>query len=73
MDRLERYLRRHAKVPGWLDAYSARFVAEIARIQATHREGSVAEIGVPPNKIYLTREAYQGLYVAELRATLREG
>jgi len=46
MDRLEYYLRRHAKVPGWLDAYRARFIAEIARIQTMHRlGGSVAEIG----------------------------
>jgi hypothetical protein len=37
--------------------YSARFGAEIARVQATHWfEGSVAEIGVPSHKIYLTRE-----------------
>src|SRR5258708_1747898 len=54
MDRLERYLRRHAKVPGWLDPYSARFVAEIARIQATHRfEGSVAEIGVHMGRLFI--------------------
>jgi hypothetical protein len=54
MDRLERYLRRHAKVPGWLDAYSARFIAEIARIQATHRfEGSVAEIGVHMGRLFI--------------------
>jgi hypothetical protein len=54
MDRLERYLRHHAKVPGWLDAYSARFIAEIARIQAAHRfEGSVAEIGVQMGRLFI--------------------
>jgi hypothetical protein len=54
MDRLERYLRHHAKVPGWLDAYSARFIAEIARIQVAHRfEGSVAEIGVHMGRLFI--------------------
>jgi hypothetical protein len=54
MDRLQRYLRRHAKVPGWLDTYSARFIAEIARIQTAHRfEGSVAEIGVHMGRLFI--------------------
>jgi Methyltransferase domain len=54
MDRLEHYLRWHAEVSGWLDDYSARFVVEIARIQAAHGfKGSVAEIGVHMGRLFI--------------------
>jgi hypothetical protein len=54
MDRLEHYLRHHARVPGWLDNYSARFIAEIARIQAARGlKGSVAEIGVHMGRLFI--------------------
>jgi hypothetical protein len=54
MDKLERYLRHHARVPGWLDTYSARFISEIARIQAVHGlEGTVAEIGVHMGRLFI--------------------
>lgn len=54
MDRLEHYLRRHARIPGWLDDYSARFIAEIGRIQAARGlKGSVAEIGVHMGRLFI--------------------
>jgi hypothetical protein len=54
MDRLEHYLRHHAKVPGWLHDYSARFIVEIARIQAARGlKGSVAEIGVHMGRLFI--------------------
>lgn len=54
MDRLEHYLRRHARIPGWLDDYSARFIVEIGRIQAVRGlKGSVAEIGVHMGRLFI--------------------
>jgi hypothetical protein len=54
MDRVELYLRRFDQVPGWLDGYSARFIAEIGRIQRAHRfNGSVGEIGVHMGRLFI--------------------
>jgi hypothetical protein len=52
--RLAAYLRRHGAVPGWLDPYSARFIATIGGIQrraAIH--GGVAEIGVHEGRLFI--------------------
>ncbi|MEH2614388.1 acyltransferase family protein [Bradyrhizobium sp. AZCC 1693] len=47
MERQEHYLRRHAKVPGWLGSYAARFIAEFRRIWAINGlKGVAGEIGV---------------------------
>jgi Methyltransferase domain len=54
MDRIESYLRRHDEIPGWLDNYSARFIAELGRIQARRgTKGSVAEIGVHMGRLFI--------------------
>jgi Methyltransferase domain len=54
METVERYLLRQAKVPGWLDNYSARFVAEIGRIQAARQlKGAVGEIGVHMGRLFI--------------------
>src|SRR5690349_15610200 len=51
---LRRYLRRHGEIPGWLDDFSARFIAEIGRIQAERGvKGSVAEIGVHMGRLFI--------------------
>lgn len=52
--RLGRYLSRHAGVDGWLDPYSAAFIAEIGRIQlAAGVAGAVAEIGVHAGRLFI--------------------
>jgi len=54
MNGVDRYLRQHNKVPGWLDDYSARFIAELGRIQAArHFQGSVGEIGVHMGRLFI--------------------
>ena len=54
MSELHRYLNRHEEIPGWLDAYSARFIVELSRIQldAGHR-GGVGEIGVHMGRLFI--------------------
>lgn len=54
MSKLERYLKRHHEIPGWLDAYSARFIAEISHIQLeAGRRGGVGEIGVHMGRLFI--------------------
>src|SRR5437667_3569112 len=56
MERLERNLRRHAEVPGWLGSYAARFIAEFRRIRAINGLKEVAgEFGV-----HRSRQSEQG-------------
>src|SRR5689334_2943408 len=51
---LTRYLRQHHEIPGWLDDFSARFIAAIGRIQAERgAKGSVAEIGVHMGRLFI--------------------
>lgn len=53
-ERLQRYLKRGQRVEGWLDPYSARFIAELSRIQ---REagitGGVGEVGVHMGRLFI--------------------
>jgi hypothetical protein len=54
MSELARYLRQHDRVPGWLQGYSARFIAEIGRIQAQERiDGAATEIGVHMGRLFI--------------------
>jgi hypothetical protein len=54
MDKLTRYLRYGHRVRGWLDRYSATFIADLCRYQSEHGIfGSVAEIGVHMGRLFL--------------------
>ncbi|MGL4636639.1 MAG: class I SAM-dependent methyltransferase [Beijerinckiaceae bacterium] len=54
MDKLESYLRNHSAVPGWLDPYSASFIASLARIQReAGMTGPVVEIGVHMGRLFI--------------------
>jgi len=54
MNELPRYLQRHKRVPGWLNDYSARFIAEIGRIQLQEGvDGATAEIGVHMGRLFI--------------------
>jgi hypothetical protein len=54
MDPVEHYLRHHTRVPGWLDGFSARFIAEIGRIQGARQlKGAVGEIGVHMGRLFI--------------------
>jgi Methyltransferase domain len=54
MDKLARYLRHGHRVRGWLDRYSAIFIADLCRHQSEHGIfGSVAEIGVHTGRLFL--------------------
>jgi hypothetical protein len=51
---LAAYLKRHAAVPGWLDPYSARFIAALGRIQRrAGMHGGGAEIGVHEGRLFI--------------------
>jgi hypothetical protein len=51
---LAAYLRNHAKVPGWLDPYSAHFIATLGRIQnQAGIRGGGAEIGVHEGRLFI--------------------
>jgi hypothetical protein len=51
---LAAYLARHRSVPGWLDPYSARFIAAIGRIQIRSGiRGGGAEIGVHEGRLFI--------------------
>jgi hypothetical protein len=51
---LAAYLRNHASVPGWLDAYSANFIARLGRIQRrADIRGGGAEIGVHEGRLFI--------------------
>ena len=54
MKTLGQYLKGHRKVPGWLDAYSARFIAELSRLQLeADVHGGVGEIGVHMGRLFI--------------------
>jgi Methyltransferase domain len=54
MDKLARYLRYGHRVHGWLDRYSAIFIADLCRYQSGRGIfGSVAEIGVHEGRLFL--------------------
>ena len=54
MTKLEAYLRRQRAVEGWLDPYSARFIAAIGELQAREGvAGSVGEIGVHRGRLFI--------------------
>jgi hypothetical protein len=54
MNKLQHYLDRHDEIPGWLDAYSARFIADLSRIQLEGgARGGVGEIGVHMGRLFI--------------------
>jgi hypothetical protein len=54
MDKLARYLRHGHRVRGWLDRYSAVFIADLCRYQSEHGIfGPVVEIGVHLGRLFL--------------------
>jgi hypothetical protein len=51
---LQAYLRSHVRVAGWLDPYSAQFIAAIGRIQrSADMRGGAAEIGVHEGRLFI--------------------
>jgi Methyltransferase domain len=54
MTRLRRYLRHGHRVHGWLDHYSATFIAELSRIQRDAGfVGGVGEVGVHMGRLFI--------------------
>ena len=54
MDRLERYLRLGQRVKGWLDPYSANFIASLSGIQRNNGiVGALGEIGVYAGRLFI--------------------
>jgi Methyltransferase domain len=54
LDKLARYLQHGHRIDGWLDRYSAVFIADLCRYQSVHGIfGSVAEIGVHMGRLFL--------------------
>ena len=61
MHKLKHYLSRHRGVEGWLDSYSARFIAEISAIQSEARlSGGVGEIGVHRGRLFILLKLLAG-------------
>jgi Methyltransferase domain len=54
MGALDRYLHHHSRVDGWLDSFSANFIAGIAKTQEEAGfEGGLAEIGVHRGRLFI--------------------
>jgi hypothetical protein len=54
VDRLSSYLNSGEDVPGWLDQYSAAFIADLSRLQAKSGiTGAVGEIGVHMGRLFI--------------------
>lgn len=71
MDKLSTYLKRHYKVDGWLDQYSAKWIADLSRVQCENGlSGSVGEIGIHMGRLFillrLTAAAYEQCFAIDV-------